>query len=180
MQSVGISLDEKGRIPVNEQFKTSVEKWVSPMCMYSYKSILSSLLSLLSPPLPSLSPLSLFSPYLPLSFSPSLQYLCNRWLYPWSYVGPQGWGRGTHLCGGNDGGQRSPRLQLCPFSHIHPPCESWCFRNAMYSGDYMLLEWCNNDVIFSLGGWLGWSVGGGTEGRGAWIQSREIPFCCQQ
>ena len=26
MQSVGISLDEKGRIPVNEQFKTSVEK----------------------------------------------------------------------------------------------------------------------------------------------------------
>ena len=26
IQSVGISLDEKGRIPVNEQFKTSVAK----------------------------------------------------------------------------------------------------------------------------------------------------------
>ena len=26
--------------------------------------------------------------------------------------------------GSPDGGQRSPRLQLCPVSDIHPPCES--------------------------------------------------------
>ena len=68
----------------------------------------------------------------------------------------------------------------CVPSVIYTHPVSLAVTQAMHSGDYMLLEWCNDDVVFSLGSGLGWSVRGGTEGGGAWIQSREIPFCCQQ
>ena len=189
-----------------------------PMCVWSHKINTPSLspslsfsrsFSLSLPPSLTLLLSIFFSPSLSLSLPlpPSPQYLCNWWLYPWPNVGPQGRGWGNHLCGGNDGGQRSPRLQLCTFSHIHPPCECvhvhvctcmycsmsfavcvhiiWinmclhlsamaCACNVMYK------QWCNDDVMFSPGGGLGWSVGGGTEGGGAWIQSREIPLCRQQ
>ena len=124
MQSVGISLDEKGRIPVNEQFKTSVAKWVSPMCRYKIVNQLS----------------------LSLSSSPSIYAIGDCIHGP--MLAHKAEDEGIICVEGMMGGKGHLDYNCVP-SVIYTHPVSLAVRNAMRSGDYniMMKECFCNDVM---------------------------------
>ena len=115
LDSVGIELDNRGRIPVNNRFQTKVPRYPrrATWCHFhqrnkNWDTVYTWKVSL-----------HLNGVYDFFSFSS--QYLRNWWRGRWADVGPQGWRRGHHLCGGHGRRRRAHRLQLRSLRHLHTP-----------------------------------------------------------